>query len=375
VNSVNPAFGGAGEAEIARVTQRLMRAAGLETAVFSPPGAPDRPSVVGSLPPAGGGASAGGPQPLMLNAHYDTVGVDEMEAPFEPRIEGERLHGRGGYDMKGALAACIEAAAMLTDAGQRPPAGLVVAAVSDEENESLGTADLLRRRDLGELHFGAAIVTEPTSLKLCVAHRGFVWIEVTVHGRAAHGSRYLLGDDANIRMGRVLGELETLRDRLQSQAGHSLLGPPSLHAATVHGGTGLSTYSARCVLNIERRTVPPETVEGVESEIDRLLEGLRAEDPSLRTSRRTLFSREPFETSPDAPVVRCLRRAAKRVLGVAPEVTGDSPWMDSALTQAAGVDSVVMGPSGSGAHAEVEWVDIGSCVLLARVLAETALRW
>ncbi|WP_423929204.1 M20/M25/M40 family metallo-hydrolase [Candidatus Palauibacter sp.] len=365
-NSVNPTLvpGAPGEAAIARVTTRHMREAGLTVDRYEPE--PGRPSVVGRLPGTGGGST------LMLNAHYDTVGVEGMADPFAGRVEDGRLYGRGAYDMKGALAACIEAARLLRDSGTRLAGDVLVAAVADEEYASLGTADLVARRARGELDFDAAIVTEPTSLDLCVAHRGFTWIEITTRGRAAHGSRYRDGVDANLRMGRVLHRLEGLIEELLARPGHRLLGPPSMHAALVEGGTGISTYSPHCTLRIERRTVPPETRASVEGEISRLLDDLRAEDPSLEVEWSTFFHREPFETTPEAPIAACVSRAARRVLDRDPAVIGDSPWMDSALTQAAGVDSVVIGPHGAGAHADVEWVDLDSCARLAEILAEAA---
>lgn len=366
-NSVNPTLveGAPGETAIARLTARHMRDAGLDVARYEPEAG--RPSVVGRLAGTGGGPA------LMLNAHYDTVGVEGMEAPFSPSVRDGRLYGRGAYDMKGALAACIEATRLLRGSGTRLAGDVLVAAVADEEYASLGTADLLERRARGELAFDAAIVTEPTSLDLCVAHRGFTWMKITTRGRAAHGSRYREGVDANLRMGRVLHRLEALSEELQSRPGHSLLGPPSMHAALLEGGSGISTYSPRCTLQVERRTVPPETRESIEDEISTLLEDLRAEDPSLEVAWSTFFHREPFETTPEAPIAACVSRAARTVLGRGPEVIGDSPWMDSALTQAAGVDSVVIGPHGAGAHADVEWVDLESCARLAEILAEAAL--
>ncbi len=365
--SVNPGFGGGGEARIAGVTAGLLGDAGLEVRRYE--AEPGRPSVVGRLPGTGTAPA------LMLNAHYDTVGVEGMERPFEPVVSEGRLYGRGAFDMKGALAACIEAARLLAGRGQPLGGDLLVTAVADEEVASLGTADLLERRRNGELAFEAAIVTEPTGLELCVAHRGFTWIEITTRGRAAHGSRYREGVDANLRMGRVLRELEGLLAELQSRTGHPLLGPPSLHAARIGGGVGISTYSPSCTLEVERRTVPPESREDVEREIAGLLDRLRAEDPSLEVEWRTLLHREPFETSPDAPIASAVRDAAAGVLGRAPRIIGDAPWMDSALLAAEGVDTVVMGPGGAGAHAEVEWADLASCVSLAEILARSATRF
>jgi acetylornithine deacetylase len=368
-DSVNPSLSpeAAGETAVADVTTAIMLGANLETARFEPESG--RPSVVGRLAGVGRGPT------LMLNAHYDTVGVEGMEDPFEPVLRDGRMFGRGAYDMKGALASCIEAGALLADAGVKLAGDLLVAAVADEEYASIGTADLIKRRAAGELSFDAAVVTEPTALELCVAHRGFTWLEVVTRGRAAHGSRYMEGIDANLHMGRVLHRLEGLLGRLQSGTGHPLLGPPSLHAALLEGGLGISTYSPECRLRIERRTVPPETQQQVEGEIAAILAGLAGEDPAFEAQWSTVFHREPFETSPDAPIARLVGDAAETVLGTRPRVIGDSPWMDSALLSAAGVDTVVMGPAGAGAHAAVEWVDVESCVRLAEILAATAVSY
>ncbi|HUP01186.1 MAG TPA: M20/M25/M40 family metallo-hydrolase, partial [Gemmatimonadota bacterium] len=287
IDSRNPSLvpGAPGEAEIADYVGGALSAIGLEVDTHEPE--PGRKSVVGRLPGAGGGRS------LLLNAHMDTVGVDGMSAPFDARIEGGRLYGRGAYDMKGSLAACLTAVGAIVESGDRLAGDVLIAAVADEEYASLGTADVLARYPVD-----GAIVTEPTELGLCLAHKGFVWIEVETTGRAAHGSRFEEGIDANLRMGRFLGLLARLESELRARTPHPLVGPPSLHAATIEGGTGLSTYAERCAVKIERRTVPGETVAGVEAEIEALLEALRAEDPALEIRSTIQFARDPFEADP-----------------------------------------------------------------------------
>jgi acetylornithine deacetylase len=306
----------------------------------------------------------------MLNAHYDTVGVTGMDDPFGAEVRDGRLYGRGAYDMKGSLAACVGAVEAIVRAGARPAGDIIIAAVADEEHSSVGTMDIARR-----IPVDGAIVTEPTSLRICLAHKGFEWIEVTTQGRAAHGSRPDLGMDANMRMGRVLTALEALSARLAAGRTHALLGTPSLHAALLSGGTGLSTYAAACRLSIERRTIPGETSAQVLSEIEQILQRLEREDVTFRSTTRHLLSRPAFEARRDSPLVAVLARAAEREAGRAPEFVGETPWMDSALLAAAGADTVVMGPHGEGAHAAVEWVDLASVERLARVLARTALEY
>jgi acetylornithine deacetylase len=364
INSVNPSVapGGAGEAEIAAYIAKTLAAIGLEAETFD--SAPGRTTAVGTLRGTGGGRS------LMLNGHTDTVGVEGMANPFSGEIRDGRVYGRGAHDMKGSLAACLGAAKMLAGAGTALRGDLIVAAVADEEYGSLGTAELVTR-----CRPDAAIVAEPTNMQVCLAHKGYIWIEVETTGRAAHGSRFTEGIDAVMRMGRFLAELDRLERALREGPAHPLVGPPSLHAAMIDGGTGLSTYADRCRLKIERRTVPGETVDAVVDEIRSIANRLAAEDRSFSATVRPFFSREPFEVSPDAGIVQTLLGAASAVLGQAPALVGDTPWMDAALLAAAGVETVVMGPRGAGEHSAVEWADIESVVQMAEILARTAVTY
>jgi acetylornithine deacetylase len=287
-----------------------------------------------------------------------------MDEPFSPRLDGDRLHGRGSYDMKGgvaaALVACREAAA-LGLAGD-----VVVAAVADEEHASIGVQEAL-----AGLSADAAIVTEPTELELVVAHKGFHWAEIEVSGRAAHGSRPHLGVDAIVKTGPILTALGEL-DRALGEHTHPLLGRGSVHASVIAGGGELSSYPAECKLGLERRTLPGETVADVEAELTALLDRCRTADPELEASQRTLLVREPFEVAPDAEIVELVLDSAAEVLPARPAIGGASYWADSAFIAAAGIPTVVFGPGGEGAHAADEWVSIGDIVAVARTLTVVA---
>lgn len=359
IDSINPDLvsGGAGEREIASFVANWLEQAGLEVAIDEPQ--PGRPNVVGIARGTGGGRS------LMLNAHMDTVGVEGMERPHTPFIQENRLYGRGAYDMKGGLAACMMAAAA---AKQRQLHGdVIVTAVVDEEYASIGTQSLLKR-----WHADAAIVTEPTSLRLCVAHKGFIWLEVTTQGIAAHGSRPNLGLDAIVKMGHVLVGLEKLNASLQSTPLHRFLGSGSVHASLIEGGQELSSYPARCILGIERRTVPGETQEQVEAEIHTILAQIQTFDPTFKATMRTSLVRDPFEVPETAPIVRAVYDQTTKILASKPEIFGDTPWMDAAFLMAAGIPTVVFGPGGAGAHAITEWADLEQVQLCSQVLLATA---
>lgn len=365
IPSVNPAFSrpgdaaAPGEAAIADDVARKMRAIGLDVELVL--AAPGRPSVVGILE----GKSKGRPgRSLVLNGHIDTVGPgDAMERPFAPEIRGGRLFGRGAYDMKGSVAAMLGAAKALADEGAPFRGRVIVEAVADEEDASLGTLSLVKR-----FPADGAIVTEPTANALALAHRGFSWIRVTTKGFACHGSRYDLGVDANLRMGRVLARLEALERDLAARRPHPLAGRPSLHAALIRGGVGPSIYAPSCTLDVERRTAPGETREGVLAEVRAIVEELAREDPGFEAAVEETLAREPFESREGGGVARAVRAAARRE-GAEPKTVGVPFWTDAAILAAAGVDTVVFGNDGAGAHEDVEWVDLASTHALARTLA------
>jgi len=347
IESINPDIvaGGSGEGAVARFVAEWCERAGLETSLSE--AAPGRPNVIAVARGTGGGRS------LLLNAHLDTVGVAGMADPFEPRLDGGRLYGRGSYDMKGSLAACMLATDEAASRGLR--GDVILTAVSDEEFASVGTEAVA-----ASVRADAAIVTEPTELQVAVAHRGFVHLEVEVHGRAAHGSRPHLGIDAIAKMGRVLVGIEELDRRLRADPTHPHVGSGSVHASLIEGGQEFSSYPARCVLQAERRTIPGETAELAEQELREVVARAGEGDADFSAEVRAPISREPFEVAEDAEIVQVVRRQAASVLGAEPELVGVSFWADSALLAAAGIPTVLFGPLGEGAHAEVEWVDVAS---------------
>lgn len=356
IDSTNPDLvpGGAGEGDIAAFVAGWLGEAGLNVTVHDL--GPDRANVVGILPGSGGG------QTLMLNAHMDVVGAGGIIDPWAPRREGNRLYGRGSYDMKASLAAIILVAREAASWGLR--GDLLVTAVADEEFASIGTQDIVRH-----YRADAAIVTEPTGLELCVAHKGFVWIQVETTGVAAHGSLPDIGVDAIAMMGPVLTALTGLERGLRAGPRHPFLGTGSVHASLIAGGQELSSYPNRCVLSIERRTVPGETQAQVETEIAAILAAATGQDPKFQAAQRTLLVREPFSVEMDEPIVQLASQELKRVRGDGPPVSGAFGWMDSALLSAAGIPTVIFGPDGVGAHADEEWVDLTSALATADALS------
>jgi acetylornithine deacetylase len=360
-DSVNPSLvpGAAGEGKVAERVVDWATRAGLGVEVLEQ--VPGRPSVLvrSRRTPVDGAMS------LMMCGHMDTVGIGEMRDPLSGRVDGDRMYGRGVYDMKAGLVAALFAC---RDAADANLAGeVIVAAVADEEHSSIGVQEVLA-------HIGAdaAIVTEPTELVVATAHRGFVWTEIEVVGKAAHGSRPQLGVDAILKTGPILVALDRLNGKLRS-AQHPTLGPGTVHASLIRGGVEESTIPALCVLTIERRTLPGDTTADVERDVASLLADCRTLAPDLVVNSRTTLARHPFEASPDSAIVESLAAAATRTLGHPAQFGGVSYWADSAFISASGIPTVLFGPSGDGAHAAVEWIDLPSAVACARTLTATAV--
>jgi acetylornithine deacetylase len=363
IDSSNPSLtpGSPGEAAVGEYVAAAMRELGLAVTIHTL--GPNRVNVVGIRR----GSGAAGGRSLMWNAHMDTVGVEGMADPFSGEVREGRLYGRGSQDMKGSLAAMLAAVKTLNHAGTTLAGDLILTAVADEEYASIGTADIVKHYTAD-----AAIVTEPTDLALCRAHRGFIWYTVETSGRAAHGSRYMDGIDAIMHMGRFLAELDKLEQELRDRPPHPLAGPPSLHASLIQGGTELSVYPAACRLQLERRTIPGETVAQATAELQTLIDRLHAADPQVRATVAPFLDRAPFAVAEDAPIVQVVARQLAVQLGRPPVQQGATFWTDAALLAEAGIDTVLLGPTGQGLHSAEEWVDLASVMDLAAVLAATA---
>jgi acetylornithine deacetylase len=362
IDSVNPSLvpGAAGETQIASAIAAHLRQIGLDVHVQDV--APGRPNVIGVLEGRAPGRS------LMLCGHMDTVGVEGMDAPFAPEVRSGRLYGRGSQDMKGGVAAMIDAARLTAERGL-VRGRLIVAAVVDEEFASIGADALVR-----EWSADGAVVTEPTDLQVGIGHKGFAWIDIETRGRAAHGSRPRDGRDAIMRMGRVLRQLETLDGELQARPPHPLMGSGSLHASIVAGGRELSSYPDRCRLQMERRTVGDESGESALQEVLGILEALSHEDAEFEGSAALTFSRPPYELACDHELPRQLVEAMQS-LGRGTAAGGLSFWTDAAVLGAAGIPTVLFGPGGAGLHSREEYVTTDDVATCRDALSRLALSW
>ena len=364
IDSRNPslASGAPGERECAETLRGILDTWGFRTTLDDV--ADGRPNLVARI-----GDARGGPT-LMLNGHLDVVGTDGMtHAPFAAEERGGLLYGRGSADMKGGIAAMCAGAWHAANRGVRGE--VIIAAVADEEYESCGTRALVERG----VRADGAIVTEPTQLAIMPAHRGFVWVEIEVRGRAAHGSRWDIGVDAIRHAGLLLAELDRIDTDVLPERNHALLGHPSLHASFIGGGIGMSTYPDRCVIKLERRTIPGEHPSVVVAEIEAACRVVRARRSTFEARVSLILAQAPSDVSVNAPIVEGLA-AALRGEHQTVTIAGMSAWTDAALLNAAGIPAICFGPGDiSLAHAAEEYVPLAEVERAAAVLAGLARTW
>lgn len=365
IDSRNPtlASGAPGERECALFLRDVLHDWGFRTELQD--AAIGRPNLIARIGTPRGGRS------LMFNGHLDVVGTDGMtHAPFAGEERDGLLFGRGSADMKGGIAAmCAGAwrAAQLAIRGE-----IIIAAVADEEYDSTGTRALLR----SGIRADAAVIAEPTGLAIMPAHRGFVWLEVTIAGHAAHGSRWEIGVDAIRHAGLLLAELDRLDAEELPMLTHPLLGRGSLHASFVEGGIGMSTYPDRCVLTLERRTIPGKSrASDFIDEVEAACERIRARRDTFAADIRLIVAQGPSDVDVDAPIVRELRHSMEEH-GEAGGVEGMSAWTDAALLNEAGIPTVLFGPGDIAlAHAAEEYIALDEIDRACDVFGSLAQRW
>lgn len=355
INSVNTTLsGGPGEEELARFILHYLQQLNLNAEIQAI--CPGRSNVIARIPGRGPKKS------LLLNSHLDTVGVEGMKDPFTLRQEDDRLYGRGAYDMKGSVAVML----LLADFFVRrpPPLDIFLTFVADEEDKSAGMEYLVDNwlpavspRPRG------AIFLEPTEEAIGISHKGFNWYELEINGKAAHGSRPEEGIDAILPLRSALEELSRIQHDLKARQPDPLLGYASIHGSIIAGGTELSVIASYSRLQWERRTLPGESHQDLNRELERILQAVQNHPGRHKAVARELFVRRPHRVSDDAWILERIKKASP-----SSAIVGLSFWADSALAAQAGIPSILFGPTGRGAHAVDEWVSLKSLVRVYEVL-------
>jgi acetylornithine deacetylase len=364
INSVNSFYeGGPGEREIATWVRSFFEERGIE--VWEQEVFPGRPNVIARLP---------GRDPsrrVILEAHMDTVSVQGMTIPpFEPRVEDGRLYGRGSCDTKAGLAAMMHAVASLHADGITPPCEVWMAAVVDEEFSYRGVVKLCEG-----LTAHAALVAEPTGLRAVIAGKGVLRWRIVVRGKAGHSSKPQLGVNAISHAARIVLAIEEDHARLAAKV-HPLLGPATVNVGIIRGGVQVNFVPDTCAIEIDRRLLPGETGTAVLAHYQDLLDGLKAQHPTLDAILEPpMISDEALETAPDSPPA-ILAGALLAERGLDGTLCGVPFASDASKLSRQGIPSLVFGPGSiDQAHAAVEFVDIAQVEQAEQFIRNFLLRF
>jgi acetylornithine deacetylase len=349
IPSVNPMHrsdvpaGIAGERRYAEHLREQLRALGLDAELV---GSQARPSLVAEA------RVPGARETLLVASHLDTVPVDGMEIdPFDPRIEDERLFGRGACDTKGGMAALVDALERVLARGSLRR-NLIVVGEADEELASAGARDVLAH--LGVRRPDWALVTEPTALRLVTAHKGIALARLAAHGRAGHSSNPSAGRNAIVALARATLALEELAAELAARK-HARLGPPTLSVGVVAGGVAPNVVPDRAWLVMDRRVLPGESAGRLRAEIEGALSEHGVEHVAVESCT---LEKAPLATPDDHAAVRACA-AALGAAGLPTEPAAVAFATDAGIFAERGIPCVVVGPgSVEQAHTAREFVEL-----------------
>ena len=297
------------------------------------------------------GAREGSVATVLLHGHLDVVPGHAEQ--FEPTVDGDRLIGRGAYDMKGGLAAMMCA---LKDLEHQERVHVRLICVPDEESEELDTraTDAIVRMGLGG---DFAITGEPTNLHIGVEAKGVLAMRIEVHGRSAHSSTPWLGDNAVLKAVDVFRAIESLPFSRQSS---ELFDRPSINLGRIQGGDALNKVPDSCTMAVDIRYLPGQ-------DPAEILDQVRA-IPEVEVTRT--FIHPPVAVSRTNPYVQALRDAVSRAVDGETLSVGRDGASDAAAFLAAGIPAVEFGPVGNGHHGPEEWVSLSSLARYRRALAD-----
>ena len=329
------------EDAVVRVLSAWLRARGIVPEIREV--APGRPNLLARV----AGSQAG--RRLVLCGHTDTVPLNAGEpgVGFSAEVREGRLFGRGACDMKGAVAAMAATLAALQAEGALSHGEVLLAAVADEEMESLGAETLVHEGIVAD----GAIVGEPTGNRLALGHKGLEWLEISFRGRAAHGGTPQAGVNAIAAAARFLVLVEERLAPALAARAHPLLGPPTINAGTIAGGDQPSTVAAACAIRVDRRTVPGESyasavaeLASLVAEVERGLPGVHGSVGRVPGGMRTL-EHGPTLIDASHPLARAAAKACEAVTARSSPPTSFPAWTDaSLLSNFASIPCVILGP-------------------------------
>ena len=365
IESVNPIFDAqsGAEAAIANFVEDYCRRLGLDVSRQSV--LPGRENVLAEL------RVAGAKQTLLLESHMDTVALEPMgEKALKPEVLDGRLYGRGACDDKGSLAAMMLAMESLVERRGELKVNVMFLGAVDEEYKYRGVLAFIDEK----IPVQGAVVGEPTSLRVVVAHTGVVRWRLSTIGRATHGSCPEKGKNAILQMAKVVQALDEIQPLLKARV-HPLVGNPTFNVGRIWGGIGVNFVPDQCTIEVERRLIPGEEHAAVLEEVDNLLKDLCANHPEIKLEQEEPYVSTPtLSTPPDSSIVEAAREAC-RAMEVDDSLAGVRYGSDaSKLWTFGGVPCVVLGPGAiAHAHSAEEHVPIDELVTAAQLYESTAL--
>ena len=330
--------------------------------------APTRQNVTASIGEEG--------RTLILNTHTDTVPPGNIENWKEPPLKltrsGRDLFGLGSCDAKGSLASMLTAFEVLAHNTAFLNGRLILQAVCCEESGARGTLAEVRRGIAAD----AAIIGEPTGLAPMIGHKGGLGVEITVFGKAAHGSSPEEGINAISRMAGIIRALDALAEDISARR-DPMFGNASLAVTRIHGGQAVNVIPDSCTIRLDRRLIPGETLVDALDEISAVVDGEMIVDRSSKASVEKTIGIEPCKISPEEPIVKVVKESIAQVRGKKQEVSGFSACCDMwCLVKGANIPTVILGPGKiSMAHKANESISVDDLYDAAKIYAAIAVNW
>ncbi len=336
---------------------------------------PGRPNVVARVSGVKEQSDSGaGARSFLFHTHIDVVPVEKSEEwdfpPFEGVLKDGRIYGRGACDDLGTVAAAAVALKALSEVKEvLENCAVYFVGVVDEEKFNQGVRHLVKTPWFKYVE--SCVVSEPTGLKVVMAHKGNCWFRLQTKGKAAHASFPEKGINAILMMMKLLDRIKGLSFDYEP---HQFLGPPTINIGTIRGGVKINVVPAFCNAEVDIRIPPSLTSENVIAKILENIEALKREDPSFKADFEPLSLNPPFEISEKEDLVQALIDASSFVLGKMPEVGGISFFTEAAIiNNEAKVPCVVFGPTGEP-HALNENVSVEELEKITKILALTAIK-
>lgn len=352
------------EAEVSDFLASKMKAIGFK--VQSHEVSPGRPNVVGHMTFGSGGKG------LMFNGHLDVVPPGDRslwdDDPYSGILKEGRVYGRGTSDMKGGIASIMVAAKALADSSSDLQGDLIFSGVVDEESNGSGSKRIVEDGYKADM----VVIGEPTDKKICIAHKGNMWLEITTQGIAEHSSQVRVGKSANAvyRMTKIVSLIEEMLPDLQ-EIQDDLVGNPTITVGLIEGGTKPNIVPDACRIVVDRRLLPAEDPKRVLEDLKARI--LAAIMPEFDAAFKILIAREGAQISIDEEIVKIASKSIKEALKISPEIGGLGATTDMSFFVRAGIPTIIYGPGSiRQAHVANEFIDVHELTSAAKVYATIA---